>query len=111
MATCLELGNTAYPERYQGNQLKPLRGKSLVPVFKGERMEQNRELYWEHFGHQAMRQGKWKIISKAPQFDWELFDLEKDPTELNEIGAENPEILEEMIQDYADWAEDVGVRY
>ncbi|WP_439482587.1 arylsulfatase [Cyclobacterium plantarum] len=111
MATCLELGNTAYPERYQGNQLKPMRGKSLVPVFKGERMEQNRELYWEHFGHQAMRKGKWKIISKAPEFDWELFDLAEDPTELNEIGKQNPKILEKMVKDYTFWAEEVGVRY
>jgi len=111
MATCLEIGNTSYPERYQGNQIKPLRGKSLVPIFKGEGMEKNRKMYWEHFGHQAMRKGNWKIISKAPEFDWELYDLAEDPTELNEIGEQNPEMLEEMVRDYANWAKEVGVRY
>lgn len=68
-------------------------------------------LYWEHFGHQAMRKGKWKIISQAPEFEWELFDLAEDPTELNEIGAQNPQVLEEMIHDYTNWAQQVGVRY
>lgn len=111
MATCLELAETEYPERYQGNQLKPLRGKSLVPIFKGEQMEPNRKLFWEHFGHQAMRKGTWKIISKAPEFDWELFDLSHDPTELNDIGRDYPQILEKMVNNYTDWAEEVGVRY
>ncbi len=110
MATCLELGKTAYPERYQGKQIKPLRGKSLMPVFKGEQMDKDRKVFWEHLGHQAMRKGKWKIISKAPEFDWELFDLEADPTELTEIGGQNPQVLAEMIRDYADWAQEVGVK-
>jgi arylsulfatase A-like enzyme len=73
-------------------------------------MDKNRELYWEHLGHQAMRKGKWKIISKAPEFNWELFDLIQDPTELTEIGEQNPKVLEGMINDYANWARQVGVR-
>lgn len=110
MATCVELAQTSYPKHYQGKSIKPLRGKSLNPVFKGEQMDKNRELYWEHLGHRAMRKGNWKIISKAPEFDWELFDLFQDPTELKEIGEQNPEILEEMINDYANWAEKVGIK-
>jgi arylsulfatase len=111
MATCLDLANTSYPESYRGQPIKPLRGKSLAPVFTGESMERNRELYWEHFGHQAMRKGKWKIISRAPEFDWELFDLSQDPTELQEIGTQYPQVLEAMRNDYANWAQQVGVRY
>ncbi len=110
MATCLDLADASYPDAYQGKPLTALRGKSLRPAFDGGAMEKNREMYWEHFGHQAMRKGKWKIISKAPDFDWELFDLEKDPTELNEIGRQNPQILSEMVNDYVSWAEEVGVR-
>ena len=110
MATCVELAKTSYPEDYQGKSIIPLKGKSLIPVFEGGEMEENRELYWEHLGHQAMRKGNWKIISKAPEFDWELFDLSKDPTELIEIGEQNKDVLEGMVNDYAKWAEKVGVK-
>jgi len=110
MATCLDLANVPYPQIYQGKLIKPLRGISLKPIFQGESMEKNRKLYWEHFGHQAMRKGKWKIISKAPEFDWELFDLSQDPTELKEIGVQYPQVLEAMRNDYAIWAKLVGVR-
>lgn len=111
MATCIELAETSYPEYFHGKSIKPMRGKSLAPVFKGEELDKNRDIFWEHFGHQAMRRGDWKIISKAPEFEWELFDLSQDPTELTEIGAKNPEVLEEMTNDYANWAEKVGVKY
>ncbi len=57
-----------------------------------------------------MRKGKWKIISKAPKFDWELFDLSQDPTELKEMGVQYPQVLEAMRNDYAIWAQQVGVR-
>ncbi|WP_375582620.1 arylsulfatase [Cyclobacterium xiamenense] len=110
MATCLDLANVPYPETYRGTPLRPLRGKSLRPVFEGGIMDKNREWYWEHFGHRAMRKGKWKTISKAPEFHWELFDLDADPTELREVGLQNPQVLEAMIRDYAGWAKQVGVR-
>ncbi|MEX2566945.1 MAG: hypothetical protein WD431_13455 [Cyclobacteriaceae bacterium] len=69
----------------------------------------DRELFWEHFGHQAMRSGKWKIISKAPEYEWELYDLENDPTELENLSLKEPQKVEIMAEKYEIWANEVGV--
>ena len=70
---------------------------------KGE--QQPREyLYWEHpqtpKRDQAVRIGKWKGVKlgwkvKTPQ-KLQLFDLEKDLGEQNDIAAQHPEIVKRM---------------
>jgi len=32
MPTCLDLAETDYPEMYKGNVIRPMRGKSLLPL-------------------------------------------------------------------------------
>jgi len=39
---------------------------------------------------------KWKLIHNLTPDNWELYDLEKDPQENNNIASENPEIVKEM---------------
>jgi arylsulfatase len=41
--------------------------------------------------------------------DWELYDLEADRTELNDLSTEMPELRDELIQSYQEWANRVGV--
>lgn len=110
MATCLDVAGTDYPQTYQGKAIKPLSGESLKPVFTGGALDQERTLYWEHFGHQALRKGKWKIVANPPDFQWSLYDMEKDPTELQDVSSEFVEVSEALTTDYQNWAQEVGVR-
>ena len=57
-----------------------------------------------------MRQGKWKIVSQAPAYQWSLYDMQQDPTELNDVSTEFPKVLDQMSQTYDQWAEEVGVQ-
>ena len=41
--------------------------------------------------------------------EWKLFNMSEDIRELNDLSREYPELLEELIQDYADYAERVGI--
>ena len=110
MATCAEVAGTTYPDSYDGTPLKPLRSQSLLPLLTGNNpSEADRPLYWEHIGHQAMRRGSWKIISHAPEYQWSLFNMESDPTELRDVSAEYPELTQRMTEDYGHWAKEVGV--
>ena len=34
MATCIDMAGATYPTKYKGNDIIPLEGKSLVPIFK-----------------------------------------------------------------------------
>ena len=108
MATFIEAANTKYPEEYKGNKIVPTSGKSLIPLFKGENKRIHTEpSFWEHEGNKAVRLGKYKLVSKwNPKIEtaWELYDLEKDRTEMNDLAKSLPEKVAEMDKMYQDWA-------
>ena len=65
MATCVDLAGAKYPTQYQGNDIQPMEGVSLVPAFQGKPLPE-RAIFWEHEGNRAVRQGKWKLVLKYP---------------------------------------------
>ncbi len=106
MATCIELAGGTYPEERSGIKTKKLRGLSLVDNFSGKKGKSHELLFWEHEGHAALRKGKWKIvtINPADALSWELFDMEKDRTETNNLSKQFPEIRSEMIGQWTQMA-------
>src|SRR5699024_8708862 len=80
MATIVEVADGNYAGTYDGHDILPLEGESLVPLFRED--QRNRDpLYWEHEGNAAIRKGKWKLVKDYPN-DWELYDMQDDRTEL-----------------------------
>lgn len=107
MATVLEATGTPYPDRYQGRDILPLEGRSLLPgEAAGE--EEPRCLYWEHQGNAAVRIGAWKLVKEYPN-DWELFDLAADRAENRDLSRQHPEIAARLSAAYESWAERCGV--
>jgi arylsulfatase len=41
MATCMDVSGADYPKTYNGNEIKPMEGKSLVPVFNGKTIDRD----------------------------------------------------------------------
>ncbi len=107
MATILDITDAPYPQAYDGHDVLPLEGESLLPVIDGDRSSHG-PLYWEHEGNAAVRKGKWKLVRDYPD-SWELYDMEQDRTELNNVVNKFPNKAEEMIEDYKLWAERCGV--
>jgi len=70
MATCLELAGARHADSVQGQKTVPLEGTSLLPVFQGKAVTRPAALCWEHEGNRAVRQGKWKLVSRHGK-DWE----------------------------------------
>lgn len=102
MATCIDLAATAYPTISRGYRTVPLEGESLMPILRGQSRERS-PILWEHEGNRAMRDGKWKLVSKHPG-EWELYDMEADRTEMNNVAAKNPDVVESMSRAYEAWA-------
>jgi arylsulfatase len=102
MATCVDVAGTQYPAEYKGHKITPLEGKSLVPAFAGKAIERE-AIYWEHEGNRAVRRGKWKLVAKN-KGDWELYDMEADRTELNDLAQKHPKIAEQLAAMYEGWA-------
>jgi arylsulfatase len=108
MPTVLDLAGARYPGSFGGHDIKPLAGKSLVPVFRGERWAGHDALFWEHEGNRAIHQGNWKLVSRYPD-RWELYDLDADRTELRDMAAQEPARVRSMISLYEHWARGQGV--
>lgn len=109
MATCADAGDAEYPQTYGDREITPLEGKSLVPTFRGQQRDGHEAVFWEHEGNRAVRQGKWKLVSRFPG-KWELYDLEADRTEMNDLAKSEPETAARMAQAYEEWSDRAGVR-
>ena len=66
-------------------------------------------LYWEHEGNRAVRRGRWKLVAEHDG-SWELYDLETDRTELDDLADREPETRDELVEMYDAWADRVGVQ-
>ena len=108
MATCVDIAGAKYPAEYKGNKITPMEGRSLVPAFNNKTIERE-AIYWEHEGNRAVRKGKWKLVSRHPG-GWELYDMEADRTELNNLAGENPQKVAELKVMYETWAKRAGVQ-
>ena len=103
MATCLDAAGEGYPGEFQGKPITPLEGESLLPAVRGETWEREQPIFFEHEGHRAVRDGRWKLVSKHPG-DWELYDMVEDRTELNDLSERSPAKVKELAAMYGEWA-------
>ena len=119
--TVLEYAGLKHPgTRYKGREIAPLKGRSWVDFlrkFNDDRSQS--ELHgpdyvmgFEIAGSGALRRGDWKITfvpaPKGPQ-QWELFHIKIDPGETNDLAERFPERLEEMLELWDEYKNEVGV--
>ncbi len=77
----------------------PRPGRSLLPVFKKDRVLEERTLWWCHSGNRAIRQGDWKLSAKGGKEGiWELYDLGVDRCEMNDLALKFPQKVEQLAQ-------------
>ena len=108
MPTCLDAAGASHPTERAGQQTIPLEGESVLPAIERRDWARERPIVWEHEGSRAVRQGQWKLVS-AIGGGWELYDMEQDRTELNDLYARNRPKAQELERIYAEWAERCGV--
>ena len=107
LPTVLEATGASYPSQYKGRAITPCEGRSLLPALRGNRSREA-TLYWEHTGNAAIRRGQWKLVREYPHA-WELYDISRDRTELNNVAGQHPEVVDELGREWQAWATRVGV--
>ena len=103
MATAVDVAGALYPA-----DKTALAGTSLAPTFHDEPLDRTM-LFWEHEGNRAVRQGKWKLVARHDQ-PWELYDLEADRSETNDLTGQHREKVAELTRAYEEWAATHQVR-
>ena len=116
--TLLEVAGVAHPGlHYQGKDVLPLSGKSMVGLINGTVQsvhDKDHVMGWELFDHRAVRKGPWKLLrlSSAPDWlveppnadHWALYNLSDDPGETNDLSGERPELVEQLLDHWQDYA-------
>jgi arylsulfatase len=107
-ATFRDITGAKYPKEILGNKTKPPVGKSLLPIFKGDERESQKEIFWRFNRANAVRQGDLKVVRAGKV--WELYDLRADPTEVNNLAEQMPEKTAELSKMWEDWNEECKKR-
>lgn len=91
-----ELPNTEMPVTLDGHD--------ILPLLKGDDSMSNHQfLFWRQGKRAALRAGPWKIVcprSPSNQRIWELYHVESDISETNNMASSQPEKLEELISQW-----------
>ncbi|MFT4689027.1 MAG: arylsulfatase A-like enzyme [Limisphaerales bacterium] len=88
LPTACELAGTKAP--------KDIDGISFVPTLKGEKQKSHDHLFWRYSNKRAIRKGNWKMVQINPGAPFELYDLETDIGEENDISKQHPKVVAQL---------------
>lgn len=91
-------------------------GISLKPIISENFTPEERRLYWHypHYGNQGgdpssiIREGKWKLIQYYEEDKIELYDLEKDPFEKENVAKDFQDTAISMREKLKEWLIEVN---
>lgn len=114
--TVLEAIGIPHPDEVAGVPQLPVHGTSLLHSFGNPDATPSRgPQYFEMFGHRALVHGGWKAVSRhtsGTPYDedvWELYHLDRDFSESNDLAQAEPDRLQQMIALWWQEAERLGV--
>ncbi|MFC1725157.1 sulfatase [candidate division KSB1 bacterium] len=93
-------------------------GESIIPVLRNEGTMKREALYW-HFPHyrgsdvvpySIIRKGDWKLIKRYEGKEFELFNLNDDLSEENDLSDDMPEKVNELNAELEKWITDTGAK-
>ena len=99
---------STWPARVSGRRAPRSPGRSLVPAFAGKPIDRE-ALFWEHEGNRAVRAANWKLVAVRGK-PWELYDLEADRTERNDLASRYPETVAAPLRPLGRLGQAVGRR-
>lgn len=94
--TALDLAGVKKPTEWKGKPLPPTLGRSIVPAFEKDLTAPHGGLWWLHNGHRAIQIDDWKLVASNGD-PWELYHLGRDRTELNNLAADMPDKVKELV--------------
>ncbi len=114
--TLLELAGVAKPKGVHGDRkVHEIMGRSMVGLLSGDKKYVYGEddyVAYELAGGAAVFRGNYKLMKNNPPFDdgrWRLYNIEVDPTEINGLSEQKPELFKQMQADFDRYAKRVNL--
>jgi len=102
--TLYEILELEAPTQYCGTPQMLLHGTSMAYSFDSDEPTRKEVQHFELIGDRAIWKHGWKAVTQHPKgtdFDadqWELYHLDEDFAELNDLAAEQPERLRKLVE-------------
>ena len=121
-ATLLEIAGAKHPgTRYEGREVFPMTAKSILPLMRGETSTHRGADEWvgyELMGNSALFKGDYKALRLGAWMQavgvegagtWKLYNIKEDPSELHDLSEQEPELLAELVANYAEYSESLDI--
>jgi len=126
MPTFLDLAGATFDEStVRGRDVEPMDGRSFVSILEGATdpvYGPDDVIAWELHGQRELRRGNWKLVWEQRPINiawygdnrdswksWQLYDLELDPTEQQDLAQDEPELVAELAALWEQWADENNV--
>jgi arylsulfatase A-like enzyme len=114
--TLLEVASAApAAENRGGKKVHPIDGKSMLSLLRGEQdfvHGPGEVVAYEMAGSVAVFRDGYKLTRNNPPFgnrQWRLYRSNEDPTEVNNLADDKPEIVAQLIAEYDRFSREVGL--
>lgn len=110
LPTFCEMAGASLPEGYQPD------GKSRVATLLGARLpRRDTPLFWKGVPGQrepayAILDGHWRLLTSSNFDTLELYDINSDPLEKNDVKSSHPQIAGELLKKLKAWHETLPVK-
>lgn len=94
-------------------------GEDVSDAWFGKKLARKKPIYWEYGRNKvsfnyppdaddispnlAMRRGKWKLLLNSDGTDAQLYDLDTDAQETQNVAAKNPNVVQQMQKELLSW--------
>ncbi len=119
--TLLGLAGAKQPAgTYRGREVVAMEGRSFAGLLRGDHepvYAPDEPIGSELHGHRALRRGQFKLVWEQPPgntwwgypvpeswYRWQLYDLDTDPGEANDLSSDYPELAAELAALWEDYA-------
>ncbi len=105
MATCIDVAQASFPATQKDQKTIPPEGVSLRPALSLSSLNRPNPIFWEHEGNRAVRTGHWKLVSKGKGGPLELYNIDQDRIEAQDLAKSQPDRVQLMSEQWEAWAE------